>query len=630
MSAEIAVFPTEGRRSRHRAERDDIELLHAISVELIVEQDRAALYRKIVDAAVTITGSQCGTMQVLCPRDHASGHGGELQLLASRGLSAEALAYWQWVRPTAHSSCTLALRLGQRAIVPDFEEWDEIAGTEDLLAFRGAGIRSAQTTPLLSRDGTLLGMITTHWSKPHRPSARDLRLLDILARQAADLLERMIAEEARRDREQELAETVIALRESQKLHRRSEEQLRQLAETLEARVQQRTEELLAAEGQMRQMQKLEAIGQLTGGVAHDFNNLLTIIGSSVDFLRRPDLPAERRARYMDAVSDTVDRAAKLTGQLLAFARRQALKPETFEVGERLRSVADMIDTVTGARIRVVADIPSTPCYITADLSQFETALVNMAVNARDAMGSEGTLTLRLTRADGLPPIRAHAAAPGSFVAVSLTDTGEGIAAADLNRIFEPFFTTKEVGKGTGLGLSQVFGFAKQSGGDVDVASAPGRGTTFTLYLPKAEVEPGQEPSSAQDREALPAGEGRHVLVVEDNVEVGRFANQILEDFGYRTTWAGSAEEALAALEQDGANFDAVLSDVVMPGMGGIELAKTLRRRRPDLPVLLTSGYSHVLAKDGSHGFQLLHKPYSADQLQRLLGGMVAKRNVQPA
>ena len=387
---------------------------------------------------------------------------------------------------------------------------------------------------------------------------------------------------------------------------------------------ERTMLLEQAEEALRQSQKLEAVGQLTGGVAHDFNNLLTIIRSSGDFLRRPNLSEERRARYMDAVSDTVDRAAKLTGQLLAFARRQALKPEAFDVGARLHAVADMLDTVTGARIRVVTDVPDNPCFVKADLSQFETALVNMAVNARDAMDGEGTLTLRLVCSGTLPAIRGHAAVRGTFAAVSLADTGSGISPDQVGRIFEPFFTTKEVGKGTGLGLSQVFGFAKQSGGDVDVESRLGHGTTFTLYLPQIDAEPGKRPTNVRDGEAFPTGNGQCILVVEDNVEVGRFATQILEDLGYRTTWAANAEEALDKLGADGLGFDAVFSDVVMPGMGGIELAKHLHRRFPDLPVLLASGYSHVLAQNGSHDFELLHKPYSADQLGRILARVVPR------
>lgn len=197
----------------------DIDLLHRISLELIGEQDRVELYGKIVDAAVAITGSQFGTMQLLMPMDDPSGHGGELQLLSSRGLPPEAIGFWQWVSPQAHSSCTQALKFGRRSVIPDFEAWDDIAGTEDLEAFRRTGIRSAQTTPLLSRSGELLGMISTHWNQPHQPSERDLRLLDILARQAADLLERTITEEASRQRERELERTCAALRESEDLQR---------------------------------------------------------------------------------------------------------------------------------------------------------------------------------------------------------------------------------------------------------------------------------------------------------------------------------------------------------------------------------------------------------------------------
>nr|WP_156376337.1 PAS domain-containing sensor histidine kinase [Methylobacterium sp. Leaf117] len=386
---------------------------------------------------------------------------------------------------------------------------------------------------------------------------------------------------------------------------------------------ERQAELEQAQEALRQSQKLEAVGQLTGGVAHDFNNLLTIIRSSVDFLRRPDLPEARKDRYLNAVSDTVERAAKLTGQLLAFARRQALKPEVFDVGERMRGIAEMLDTVTGARVRVVAEVPDAPCFVRADLSQFETALINMSVNARDAMDGGGTLTLRLGCRTTLPVIRGHAGSRKAFAAVSLVDTGSGIPPDLLSRIFEPFFTTKEVGKGTGLGLSQVFGFAKQSGGDIDVASTIGQGTTFTLYLPEVEQAEVEARVRGPEGGLTPLGTGQRILVVEDNIGVGQFATQILEDLGYRPTWAANAEEALDLLGGDGAGFDLVFTDVVMPGMGGVELAKGLQRRLPDLPVVLASGYSHVLAQEGTHGFELLQKPYSAvqlgDILHRLLG-----------
>ncbi len=400
--------------------------------------------------------------------------------------------------------------------------------------------------------------------------------------------------------------------------------LHELNETLEQRVAERSAVLSETEDRLRQSQKMEAIGQLTGGVAHDFNNLLTIIRSSVDFLRRPELPEARKVRYLDAVSETVDRAAKLTGQLLAFARRQSLKPEIFDVGSKLRGIADMLDTVTGARVHVTVDVPDEPCFARADVSQFETALVNLAVNARDAMDGDGRLALRLACGKEMPQIRGHAASPAAFVVLSVTDTGSGIAPEQLARIFEPFFTTKEVGKGTGLGLSQVFGFAKQSGGDVNVSSVLGEGTTFTLYLPEETMAPASTASGDADVLGSPVGAGQRVLVVEDNIEVGRFCTQILQDLGYVTEWAANAEEALDRLGVDGGGFDVVFSDVVMPGMGGVALAETLRERLPALPVVLASGYSHVLARRDDHGFELLHKPYSAEQLARILQRVVVK------
>ena len=375
--------------------------------------------------------------------------------------------------------------------------------------------------------------------------------------------------------------------------------------------------LAEAQEALRQSQKLEAIGQLTGGVAHDFNNLLTVIRGSVDLLRRGDLSEVKRTRYVDAIGDTADRAAKLTGQLLSFARRQALSADLFDAGASLAEVATMLQTMTGSRIELDLRLPAEPYFIVADRSQFDTAIVNMGINARDAMQGEGRLTISTGPVSGIPPIRGHAAVVGEFIAVTISDTGSGIAPDQLDRIFEPFFTTKGVGEGTGLGLSQVIGFAKQSGGDVRVASVPGEGTTFTLYLPRAyRVEANQPDEEA--RQAHPGGDGICVLVVEDNEQVGRFAHAALAELGYSSDLATNAEQALQMLSSSPDCFHIVFSDVVMPGMSGIELGQEIRRLHPDLPVILTSGYSHVLAENGRHGFELLHKPYSIEQLSRVL------------
>ena len=380
---------------------------------------------------------------------------------------------------------------------------------------------------------------------------------------------------------------------------------------------EKAEALRVTEEQLRQSQKMEAVGQLTGGVAHDFNNLLTVIRSSIDLLKKQELPEERRRRYVAAISDTTERASKLTAQLLAFSRRQALKPEVFDVVTGIGTVRDMVRTLTGSRIRIEIDVPDKACPVDADPSQFDTALVNLAVNARDAMDGEGRLTVSVRTTSRIPPLRAHPAIEGDFVAVSVADTGTGIDPANLDRIFEPFFTTKGVGQGTGLGLSQVFGFVKQSGGEVAVESEVGIGTTFTLYLPRAQGKR-TEAARTSENDGQVDGKGTRVLVVEDNPDVASFTTQTLAELGYRPIMVGDAIQALDVLAKDAAAFDVVFSDVVMPGMNGIELGQEVRRRHPELPVVLTSGYSHVLAEKGDHGFPLLHKPYSIDQLSRAL------------
>jgi two-component system NtrC family sensor kinase len=388
-----------------------------------------------------------------------------------------------------------------------------------------------------------------------------------------------------------------------------------------------------AEEALKHGQRLEALGQLTGGVAHDFNNLLTVIRASVDMLRRPDLPEPRRLRYIEAISDTVTRAAKLTAQLLAFARRQTLKPELFDVGQNVQMLGEMIATLIGSRIEIVLHMPDEPCFINADAGQFETAMINMAVNARDAIEGPGRLTIAVRMVTDLPGAAAPSKNPHGYVAVSVEDTGIGIPEDRFGTIFEPFFTTKEVGQGTGLGLSQVFGFAKQSGGEVIVASELGKGSIFTLYLPRV---PGRERQPQVVAEDAPPvdGQGMWVLVVEDNADIGKFATDALAGLGYSTTLVSNAIHALEELMSDAGRFDVVFSDVVMPGMSGIELAQEIRRRHHDLPVVLTSGYSHVLSQNGSYGFELLQKPYSIEQLanvlQRVGRWRRVKRDAAPA
>ncbi len=377
------------------------------------------------------------------------------------------------------------------------------------------------------------------------------------------------------------------------------------------------EELERSRAALVQAQKMEAIGRLTGGVAHDFNNLLTVIRASADFLLRPKLDEEKRLRYAQAIADTAKRAATLTSQLLAFARRQPLKPEVFDVGARLRGLQQIMETTIGASVTVEIVLPDAIQRVEADPSQFETAILNMVINARDAMPRGGEIRIAASPTTGVPAVRGHAAASGDFLAIEITDTGMGMPPDTVTRVFEPFFTTKDVDKGTGLGLSQVYGFAKQSRGEIDVRSEVGFGTTFTLYLPRSSAK--LETPAAQvapiDLSTVPA---RRILLVEDNEGVGNFAAGLLRELGQTVTWVGDGHAALDALVRNPDAFDLVFSDVVMPGMSGIELGHEIRTRWPALEVVLTSGYSHVIAEEGAHGFDLLQKPYSIEGLMKAL------------
>ncbi|MCC8983005.1 ATP-binding protein [Bradyrhizobium acaciae] len=393
------------------------------------------------------------------------------------------------------------------------------------------------------------------------------------------------------------------------------------------RLEEEASRRIEAEEALRHGQRLEALGQLTGGVAHDFNNLLTVIRASVDMLRRQDLPEPRRQRYIDAISNTVNRAAKLTNQLLAFARRQTLKPEVFDASQNVRTLSEMIATLIGSRIEIAAQVPDESCLVNADAGQFETAIINMAVNARDAMDGVGRLTIMVRPVNDLPSTTTGPPNPHGHVAVSVTDTGVGIPPELFGRIFEPFYTTKEVGHGTGLGLSQVFGFAKQSGGEVTVTSDVGKGTTFTLYLPRVVGEHSPQSLLAEDAPSVDRANAS-VLIVEDNAEVGKFAADTLTQLGCTCVLVENATHALEELAVDPSRFDLVFTDVVMPGMSGIELAEEIRRQGLDLPIVLASGYSQVLSQQGSGGFELLQKPYSAEQLARMLHKAARSRRLR--
>jgi PAS domain S-box-containing protein len=370
------------------------------------------------------------------------------------------------------------------------------------------------------------------------------------------------------------------------------------------------EELEEARAALFQSQKLQALGELTGGVAHDFNNLMTVIRGSADLLRRPGLSEEKRARYLQAIIDTADRAATLTSHLLAFGRRQALKPEVADLNVRLDAFAEMIGRTLGGQFEVGLDLePSLP-PVEVDLAQLETALLNAAFNARDAMPDGGRLSLKTRH---LP------AEGGGEVMIEIADTGAGMTPEVLDRAFEPFFTTKAVGEGTGLGLSQIHGFAAQAGGHAEIKSKPGEGTAVLIFLPTTDKPFGA--SAETSRRERPPRDLR-VLLVEDNDHVRDFAWHLLDELGYRVISASSAEEALGLLEAE--PVDLLFSDVVMPGRSGLELARLARQRDPDLPVLLASGYSEEIVGATGAEFEMIRKPYDLGMIENALGAALER------
>jgi PAS domain S-box-containing protein len=376
------------------------------------------------------------------------------------------------------------------------------------------------------------------------------------------------------------------------------------------------------EAQLAQLQKMEAIGSLTGGMAHDFNNLLAVIIGNLDLLTDV-ISSDGEARTLATEAHAAAmRGADLIRRLLAFARQQPLQPERLDVGKYVVEIATLLRRTLGEQIKIVVNVEPDAWPVIADSVQLEAAITNLATNARDAMPNGGRLTMHVARAhlDQDYASTHPDVTPGDYTVISVNDTGTGITSEVINRIFEPFFTTKEQGKGTGLGLSMVFGFIKQSGGHVSVYSEPGVGTTFRLYLPQAKADLAQTTSPAAEAETT-SGRGEMILAVEDNPDLRNLLDRQLRELGYLAVFAENARTALGLLERN-SDIRVLFTDVVMPGgMSGIELAREATARWPHVRVLLTSGFPEARmahAGVGTSGPRLLSKPYPKDELARAL------------
>jgi PAS domain S-box-containing protein len=377
-------------------------------------------------------------------------------------------------------------------------------------------------------------------------------------------------------------------------------------------------DLQRAHERLAQSQKLEALGKLTGGVAHDFNNLLMVVSGQAQLLRRKLGDDPRALQALDAIETSARRGEDLTRHLLSFSRRQRLTPQPTALTDRAQGLRELLAASLPAATRLEMDFRDDLWPVAVDVSELELALLNLTVNARDAMPkggvlslSGGNISLDGSGSDGLA---------GDFVALTVTDTGSGIAPDILPKIFDPFFTTKEIDKGTGLGLSQVFGFAQQSGGQVTVRSELGAGTCFTLYLPRADGAPMEQ----TDDEPPPVTTRARILLVEDNPDVADVAGRMLEELGHEVRTVGSGAAALAALTSGG-TVDLVFSDIVMAGEpDGLGMARQVREAFPYVPILLATGYSEAAARIGDE-FPILRKPYKLAQLSRAIAERLSQR-----
>ncbi|WP_222129952.1 ATP-binding protein [Bordetella genomosp. 13] len=409
----------------------------------------------------------------------------------------------------------------------------------------------------------------------------------------------------------------------------AELELRSLNETLEERVRERTDRLMQAEAALRQSQKMEAVGQLTGGIAHEFNNMLTGVIGAMDIMRRR-LSAGRTdglERYMEAASTSAQRAATLTARLLAFSRRQSLDARPLDASELLRSLEDLLRRTLGERIDLRIVTTSGMPFAVADANQLESAILNLVINARDAMPDGGQLTVEAKPVD-IGPDYARVNPElgiGRYVVVTVSDTGVGMAPELLEKVFEPFFTTKAVGQGTGLGLSMVYGFARQSGGQVRIHSELGVGTSVSLYLRSAQAEP--KADDAHAGQETPQGAGELVLVVEDDPSVRLLIKDVLEELSYQPLEAAEADSALAILQSD-RPIRLMVSDVGLPGMNGRQLAEVARQHRPDLPILFVTGYAENAAiRAGFLGtnMAMITKPFALEALAAKISEMLASQ-----
>ena len=465
-------------------------------------------------------------------------------------------------------------------------------------------MRSYLAVPVTSRSGEVIGGLFFGHAKPAKFVDEHEELLVGIAGQAATAIDNA---RLYRGAEREVAE-----------RRRAEEALQALNNTLEQRVVDEVYARSKIEEQLRQIQKMEAVGQLTGGIAHDFNNMLAVIMSGLTLLQRKLARGETDVeRFVDAAIDGAQRAATLTQRLLAFSRQQALSPEPLVVNKLVAGMSELLARTLGEQVKVETVLAAGLWQVKADPAQLENAILNLAVNARDAMPGGGRLTIETLNAfvdDAYA--QEYAIETGQYVLIAVADTGAGMAPEVIAKAFDPFFTTKGAGKGTGLGLSQVYGFVRQSGGHVKIYSELGVGTSVKIYLPRLYGEAAATEETKRVASIHHGLRSEVVLVVEDDARVRALSVEALKELGYSVVEAAGPSQALRMLDE-GQQVNLLLTDVVMPDMSGRQLADRVRGTRPNLKVLYTTGYTrNAIVHNGmlDPGTNLLTKPFSIEEL----------------
>jgi PAS domain S-box-containing protein len=584
-----------------RQDRRTLAVLNRTGSALAVETDRHRLVQTVTDAGVELTGAEFGVFFYNLVNEAGESYA----LYTVAGAGVEDFAKFPMPRNTE----VFAPTFSGRAIVRSNDiTKDPRYGLNKPFCGMLPGhlpVRGYLAVPVVSRTGSVLGGLFFGHSAAGAFNERSERGLISLASEAAIALDNVDL-------------SLAALKEIED-RKRAEEALRQFNATLEQQVADRTRELRLNEEALRQSQKMEVVGQLTGGVAHDFNNLLQIIMGNLDIVRRSEVSESPRIkRAVETALTGARRAASLTQRLLAFSRRQPLNPKPIDVTALLSGMTDLLHRTLGESTEVVTVQGAGLWRVEADPVELESAILNLALNARDAMPQGGRLTIETANADidyGYPEIQADVL-PGPYVHIAVSDTGTGMKPEDIARAFEPFFTTKRVGEGTGLGLSQVYGFVKQSGGHVTIQSELERGTSVHIYLPRLS-QPVLVETPDDDRLPPEAEPAETVLVVEDDDDVRAYSVEILRELGYRVIEAHDGPSALSLLERQG-KVDLLFTDAVLPGgMTGAQVAAQARGIKPDLKVLFTTGYARdVIVHHGrlDTGVQLITKPFTMSDL----------------